>query len=55
MQVMTVDPDMDAEEEGASMSCWSTLERRHMAQSFKQRSLATLPIRFSSVLQPAAA
>jgi hypothetical protein len=47
VQVMTVDPDMDAVEEQARAFSWSALERRHMAHSFKQRALAALPLRFS--------
>lgn len=44
---MTVDPDMDADDEGAGSFSWSVQERRHIAQSFKQRCLASLPLRFS--------
>ena len=46
--VMTVDADMEEEEEEEVAAPWSEKERRHIAQSFKQRSLATLPLRFSS-------
>ena len=45
---MTVDADMEEEEEEEVAAPWSEKERRHIAQSFKQRSLATLPLRFSS-------
>jgi hypothetical protein len=53
-QVMTIDPDMDAYDEEAGAYSWSVQERRHIAQSFKQRSLATLPLRFSSEATAAA-
>jgi hypothetical protein len=54
MQVTTVDPDIDVEEHERAFS-WSALERRHLAHSFKQRSLATLPLRFSGASAAAAA
>ena len=52
--VMTVDPDMEEGEGGGGGVAWSEKERQHIAQSFKQRSLATLPLRFSSMAAAAA-
>jgi hypothetical protein len=51
---MTVDPEMDVYDEAAGAFSWSVQERRHIAQSFKQRSLATLPLRFSRESKAAA-
>ena len=53
-KVTTVDPDMDTYDEDTGAFSWSLQERRHIAQSFKQRSLATLPLRFSGTSTAAA-
>ncbi len=45
---------MDTYDEDTGAFSWSLQERRHIAQSFKQRSLATLPLRFSGTSTAAA-